>query len=86
MKEKEFYSLFDKVENLDDPTAGYYPTVDELLENNVEEHMDVYAPLLVYFSNDPFKGSDSAIADDPDYKETVEYAKRVLNEMPLDPD
>lgn len=83
MSEEEFYHMEDAMENFGDVTAGYYPTVNELKRAHAEEHPEKYIPLLLYFSDDPFKRLGRKEKNDHDYKELVSFAKRLLYKVEL---
>ena len=82
MKEKDFYRMCEIIEEIGDIVNEYYPTVEELQENHVQERLDKFLPLLAYYSADPFK--DTTISAEPDYQETVKYCKKLLYNIELE--
>lgn len=84
MTEENFYDLEDKVEELNDVTSGYYPTVEELKKNHVDTHPEQFIPILLYFSEDPFKRNKRVEKDNPDYKELVTFSKKTLYKLNFD--
>lgn len=78
MTEEEFYNLEDKVDELGDVTSGYYPTVEELKKSHVDIHPEQFIPILLYFSEDPFKRNGRIEKDNPDYRELVTFSKKTL--------
>ena len=83
MKEREFYDKCDVFEGVEDPTNGYYPTVEELRDHGCDETPEKFANLLIYFSSDPFTRQNIEITDEREYRETVEYCKEKLLQVNL---
>lgn len=84
MKENEFYDICDKVECLKDATDGYFPTVDELKAHGVEEDASNFVHLIAYFASDPFNRDDIECKNTKDYKELVDFCKKILPTIKLD--
>ena len=78
MKEQDFYQMCDIAESSNDETNGYFPTVDELKAHHVDANMLKYMALLFYYASDPFTRLDMPDKNDPEYQETVKYAKKLL--------
>ncbi len=78
VKESEFLKMCDIVDELRTLTDGYYPTVDELKAHKVEENIEKYLLILVYYANDPLTRAGSDTCKEEDYKETVSYCKRLV--------
>lgn len=55
-------------------TAGWYPTVDELLGRDADQDKDADG-MLKYFANDPFPNEG-----DNEYLDTVTFCQDVLDE------
>lgn len=68
-----------------DMTDGWFPTVEELKNHNVEDKFLKFMSIICYFSIDPFKKIEHPDKEDFDYKETVKYCKKILyKKMDLD--
>lgn len=83
MKEKDFFELQDKVEQLKDLTNGWYPTVEELQkygENNLKNN---FTELLSYFASDPFRREQNPDMFSEKYKDTVKYCRKLLYNIDL---
>ena len=78
IKEADFNLMCDIMDELDDVTEGYFPTVEELSSHNVEENIQEFLPILTYFASDPFKRQGLPDVDNEEYKGTVSYCKRLL--------
>ncbi len=84
IKEKDFYNICDFAEGIkNDFTNGYYPSVQELINKGVENNIDIYLPILAYFSSNPFKRLGMEEAEDEDYKELVRYCSHLISSIPL---
>ena len=84
MNEELFYDTLDKMESVDkDITSGYYPSIEDLKEYQVEKDIDLFLPIIAYFASDPFK----RIGIEPDspnqYSETVSFCKEALARVNL---
>lgn len=79
MKNKEVMAAFILSQN-SDMTSGYYPLVRELEAMNIKANLARYKDILLYFAADPFSLMDNDAKDDPDYRETVEYCKKICEE------
>lgn len=84
MKEQKFYRMCDIAESSGDETNGYLPTVDELKAHHVDTNIPKYMALLIYFASDPFTRLGMPDKNDPEYKETVKYAKKLLYTVELE--
>lgn len=78
LTELEFYKMCEMMEDEENLTNGYYPTVEELTSRNIEENIDEHLPLLTYFASDPFTKFDIDGKDDTEYKEMVRYVNKLL--------
>ena len=83
MREREFYDKCDVFEGMEDPTNGYFPTVEELRDHGCDENPDKFANLLIYFSSDPLTKQGVEITDEKEYQDTVSYCKRKILEVEL---
>ncbi len=83
MTENEFYGMCDALEDSTNLTDGYYPTVEELKEKGVEEDVERYAPILLYFSSDPFTREKIDGYTTNEYKEMVQYCKELVGRIEL---
>lgn len=84
MKEKEFYDILEKTEEMGNVTAGYFPKVKTLERYDVKKHIPEFVILLSYFASDPFARNCPEKKDDPEYKATVKYAKSLLYGIELE--
>ena len=84
MNEREFYTLCDMAEESGDETNGYFPTVNELKAHHVEDNLPKFLALLIYFASDPFARLGMPDKNDPEYRETVKYAKKLLYTVNLE--
>ena len=78
---EKFDQMIEKVETLSEGetpfTAGYYPSIEELENLEVENNIEKYLSLLIYFSNNPY-GGDPEIGIREDYRDMVKYTKSML--------
>lgn len=90
MTEERYDRLLDIADTLGDETEGYFPTVDEMMRQRIEEtilkHSDRYLPILLYMSGDPLSRTDNAMKDSAEYKEAVKYARDILYKYELTED
>ncbi len=64
-----FEEKLDIVERISkDTTRGWYPTVAQMREHGVEEDLEKFSYLILFFASNPFN-----LPDDKEYKETVSY-------------
>lgn len=80
MKESTFYELEDFVQKLQNVTNGYYPTVATLKAHKVEEKIEKYLPIIMYFASDPLRKE----IKEEQYKETVKYCKTLTTTVELE--
>ena len=88
MKEKTFYGILDECEAIRGKvnlTKGYFPLVEELTATgvNIEDNLDNYAPLILYFATDPFKEEDLLQENRENYRNTVNFCKDLALKIPL---
>lgn len=76
MTEEKFYDLLDEAGEIGPLTNNYFPTVEDMKAHKVSENIDTYMPILMYLSGDPYRDTD--LKNDPGYKQSVAYAKKVL--------
>ena len=84
LKYEEFMKLLDIVEEFNEVTNGYFPTVEELKAHKVEEHINEFLPILAYFASNPFERMGIDKKDDARYKETVSYCKRLAYQVEIE--
>ncbi len=85
MKASQFYQLCDMIDSLDkEITNMYFPTVNELKNHHVEKDIRKFLPILLFFSNNPFKNSDFIGDEDREsYEEMVKYVNELISEIKL---
>ncbi len=82
MDEKLFYESIEKgMQVSPDATDGYIPTVEEMIEKGADKEPEKYLPLLTYVASDPLRRGNEAYTNE--YRKSVEYAKKLLLEIPL---
>ncbi len=60
---------------------GYFPTISEIEADDVLRDMDTFLPIITYFAEDPYSGSEEG--NMKEYKATVKYCKDILSKVPL---
>lgn len=82
MRENEFYAVLDEIDRMVDEkeniTEGWFPTVEEFKAYKVEKNLTKYYGILSYFAADPFKTLDNPDKDSEEYRETVNFCKKLL--------
>lgn len=80
MEESKFYDICDAMEKVEVTTDHYFPTVEEIKEHDVENNLEKYLPMLIFFSEDPFarEGIELDEFEEKEYKEMVSYVKRII--------
>ncbi len=82
--ESDFYKVCDYVDGINkDITNGYYPSVDELKEKNIENDIRLFLPIIAYYGSNPFKRLGLEEADFDSYKELVKYCETLLSSIQL---
>lgn len=83
MNELEFYKMVDVIGMLtkQNITRGWYPTMGEINAFNIEENMDRYTPLVIYFANDPLS---NMLEEKEEYDEIVKYCKKLVSSIILE--
>ena len=79
LREKELYKICDTMEEVAvNLTDGWYPTVQELKDHNVEGNPEKYTPIISFFSSDPFTRMSIPGAEEEEYRDTVKFCKKLL--------
>ena len=86
VKESDFLKMCDIVNELREFTDGYYPTVEEMKAHKVEENIEKYLLILVFFAEDPLTKLGHASSQEADYKETVSFCKRLIYKLDFEED
>ena len=62
---------------------NYFPTVEEMKKHNIQGNPEKYMPMIIFFSEDPFKRLGIELSEDEEesYMETVKYAKKLVYEF-----
>ncbi len=76
--EGKFFRILDAVEEIGNVTEGYFPTVEEIMHFKANENIEKNLVILAYYASDPFKRLNLQEKDDPEYKRTVSYCKKLL--------
>lgn len=81
MKEDKFFEMCDIMEEEAEMAYDkYFPTVDEIKSHNVEQNLEKYLPMLLYFSNDPFEKEGIELDENEQdaYYEMIDYVNELI--------
>ena len=81
MTEERFFEMRDILDEADNVTEGYFPTVEELEEEGVASNPEKYAPILIYFALDPLSKFNLKESEDAEYKRTVDYCCDIVSKI-----
>ena len=76
--EDAYDAILEAVEKIDNVTNGYFPTVEDLENHNVNKDIVGNLFVLAYYASNPFQRLSLPEAEDADYKETVKYCRNLL--------
>lgn len=81
--EDRVMEMYDVTENIKVTNDRYFPTVEEMVEHNVEKNIQKYLPMLVFFSEDPFRrdGIELEEEEQEKYDAMVSYVKKIMYKL-----
>ena len=81
--EDRVMEMYDVTENIKVTNDRYFPTVEEMVEHNVEKNKQKYLPRLVFFSEDPFRrdGIELEEEEQEKYDAMVSYVKKIMYKL-----
>ena len=76
--ENDFFYMCDVVDMIPPMEDKYFPRIEELKKHNVEDNLDNFLPMLIYYSNDPLKNTDMDTVTKEEYRKSIKYIKKII--------